>query len=273
MFQSIGDLRMEKNYYRKIITSSLDLAYIRFTAEDMMNDAGGEFQEMKSFFILETILKESDFPAEAKREIEPIVSEHGRRIRDHIVEVFQKWLDRHTSPDNLLGIDEYSNDPEATVAYAFVERGTMSWKDPDRTPHRVDIQNYALSHIGKLPGYDSASLREIRSIVRSGEWELLDENTRYDIVKLCAPYIFREWKKIFGPYIKEPTKQVTLAIQRLNSVPPRELPGAISLAMSVQHVFGSMFQHLDIGASEFDQLHNLQQPEIDAVKRKLLDEL
>lgn len=272
---------MNKSFYRKVIKSSeVDLSFLRFQAEDMFKDKS-LFEKFKAYLILHAIAAPNeDFPPVGKQELRGMFNWMGEDLKDEILPTFEKWYDRHTSPEKLLGLDEWQDDREATLAWPFVDEGSYWWNDVNQQRHDVNIINLAMKYWKQemLPqAYDKEDRDSIRGvydeIVNGGaNWsDYLDEATRIHLVQKCAPYIFREWKKIFGKDLKVPQQQVGLAIQRIRNADENSLPGALSLALNVAHVFGKMFQHLDLSQDEMDQLHVIQQPEIESVKKKLLD--
>jgi len=273
---------MDTYFYKKVIYSEeIDVAYLRFQAEDMFKDKS-LYEKIKTYFILHAIAAQGeDFPPIGKREISKLLPTMGEELKGEILPKFTKWYNSHTSAENFLSSEDWNEDPEASMLFPFVEDGYYSWNDVNRVPHKVDIINVAMKIWRKealqYQVYSSDDRKQVRdiydSIVNGGEnWsEFLSQEERLRLVEKCKPYIFKEWKKIFGADLKKPQQQVGLAIQRLRSADVNSLPTAITISLNVAHVFGKMFEHLDLSKDEMDQLSNVKQTEIDIVKNRLLD--
>lgn len=252
--------------------SKLDYNFLKFELEDLFKEGHITFESLKNYFILDVISKNESLDLGAKNIIDGELYKVGNEIKEMILDEYLKWHKRHTSPENLLGWDEWSDDKEATVAFPFVEEGRNVWRR-EREPYEIWIWQLIEPRkrklIKQLEEYFGEDLSSLNDYDFEGEWKELTETLRIQIVKFLSPYIFKEWKNIWGEDLIEPTKSVLKAIKYLKRASPQELPGAISLSLQVQHVSGKMVEYLNLTTDELNELSNINESEIKEVEKKL----
>ena len=260
---------------KNIRLSKLDYKYLDFQIKDSVGEifTNELFEPFKIYFILNVISGDQRIDTEARNIIKSNMFKIGNELKNIILEKFLQWHNRHTSPEHLMGFDE--DEFELTIGSSFVEDGYSTWTRKGEKI-TIDIRPLVYKVISKVGREEGWSKNEIRELVAYAQddpntlWkELLSEENKIKVLKVLAPYIFKEWKKIWGEDLIKPTKDVLKAIERLQAASPEELPGAITLALNVSHVHGLMAEHLDLSEGEMHILSNIPQKDIDDYKSKI----